>query len=117
MIHAGSSAGRGLTHWLAEKAYHMVAVLYYTLFFTFLTSYVLFSGKIRACGCLAIASPLTLIQPFTKDVILTRQAISANVSTKTATQTGNYEQNNVLHQHISYKLHGLYIFLFRNRIV
>ncbi|MEI9956725.1 MAG: MauE/DoxX family redox-associated membrane protein [Ferruginibacter sp.] len=42
-----------------------------TLFFTFLTSYVLFSGKIRACGCFGDCIPLTPIQTFTKDVILT----------------------------------------------
>jgi len=42
-----------------------------TLFFTFLTSYVLFSGKIRACGCFGDCIPLTPIQTFTKDIILT----------------------------------------------
>lgn len=41
------------------------------LFFTFLTSYVLFSGKIRACGCFGDCIPLTPIQTFTKDIILT----------------------------------------------
>lgn len=40
------------------------------VFFTFLTSYVLFSGKIRACGCFGDCIPLTPIQTFTKDVIL-----------------------------------------------
>jgi uncharacterized membrane protein YphA (DoxX/SURF4 family) len=40
------------------------------LFFTFLTSYVLFSGKIRACGCFGDCIPLTPIQTFTKDVIV-----------------------------------------------
>lgn len=40
------------------------------LFFTFLTSYVLFSGKIRACGCFGDCIPLTPIQTFTKDLIL-----------------------------------------------
>lgn len=39
-------------------------------FFTFLTSYVLFSGKIRACGCFGDCIPLTPIQTFTKDIIL-----------------------------------------------
>ncbi|MGC4103412.1 BT_3928 family protein [Ferruginibacter sp.] len=42
-----------------------------TLFFTFLTAYVLFSGKIRACGCFGDCIPLTPIQTFTKDIILT----------------------------------------------
>jgi uncharacterized membrane protein YphA (DoxX/SURF4 family) len=41
-----------------------------TLFFTFLTSYVLFSGKIRACGCFGDCIPLTPVQTFTKDIIL-----------------------------------------------
>ncbi len=40
------------------------------LFFTFLTSYVLFSGKIRACGCFGDCIPLSPIQTFTKDIIL-----------------------------------------------
>ena len=40
------------------------------LFFTFLTGYVLFSGKIRACGCFGDCIPLTPIQTFTKDLIL-----------------------------------------------
>jgi uncharacterized membrane protein YphA (DoxX/SURF4 family) len=42
-----------------------------TLFFTFLTSYVLFSGKIRACGCFGDCIPLTPLQTFTKDIVLT----------------------------------------------
>ncbi len=42
-----------------------------TLFFTFLTAFVLFSGKIRACGCFGDCIPLTPIQTFTKDIILT----------------------------------------------
>ena len=40
------------------------------LFFTFLTSYVLFSGKIKACGCFGDCIPLTPNQTFTKDIIL-----------------------------------------------
>lgn len=38
--------------------------------FTFLTSYVLFSGKIRACGCFGDCIPLTPVQTFTKDIVL-----------------------------------------------
>jgi hypothetical protein len=41
------------------------------LFFLFLTSYVLFSGKIKACGCFGDCIPLTPIQTFIKDVVLT----------------------------------------------
>jgi uncharacterized membrane protein YphA (DoxX/SURF4 family) len=40
------------------------------LFFTFLTSYVLFTGKIRACGCFGDCIPLTPIQTFIKDILL-----------------------------------------------
>jgi len=40
------------------------------IFFTFLTSYVLFSGKIRACGCFGDCIPLTPIQTFAKDIVL-----------------------------------------------
>lgn len=40
------------------------------LLFTFLTSYVLFSGKIRACGCFGDCIPLTPVQTFTKDIVL-----------------------------------------------
>jgi hypothetical protein len=50
-----------LTAWL---------LLLLMLFFTFLTSFVLFSGKIRACGCFGDCIPLTPIQTFTKDIIL-----------------------------------------------
>jgi uncharacterized membrane protein YphA (DoxX/SURF4 family) len=46
-------------------------LLLLTLFFTFLTSYVLFSGKIRACGCFGDCIPLTPVQTFTKDIVLT----------------------------------------------
>ncbi|MEO6540031.1 MAG: BT_3928 family protein [Ferruginibacter sp.] len=45
-------------------------LLLLTLFFTFLTGYVLFSGKIRACGCFGDCIPLTPIQTFTKDIVL-----------------------------------------------
>jgi uncharacterized membrane protein YphA (DoxX/SURF4 family) len=41
------------------------------LFFLFLTSYVLFSGKIKACGCFGDCIPLTPLQTFYKDVVLT----------------------------------------------
>ena len=50
-----------LTTWL---------LLLLMIFFLFLTSYVLFSGKIRTCGCFGDCIPLTPIQTFTKDVIL-----------------------------------------------
>lgn len=45
-------------------------LLLLTVFFTFLTGYVLFSGKIRACGCFGDCIPLTPLQTFTKDIAL-----------------------------------------------
>ena len=52
------------------------------LFFTFLTSYVLFSGKIRACGCFGDCIPLTPIQTFTKDIILLALSVLLLVKSK-----------------------------------
>src|SRR5688572_1775777 len=40
------------------------------LFFTFLTGYALFSGKIRECGCFGNCIPLTADQSFIKDLVL-----------------------------------------------
>ncbi|HUQ66049.1 MAG TPA: BT_3928 family protein [Flavitalea sp.] len=40
------------------------------VFFTFLTAYALFSGKIRECGCFGDCIPLQAYQSFTKDVVL-----------------------------------------------
>jgi uncharacterized membrane protein YphA (DoxX/SURF4 family) len=45
------------------------------VFFTFLTSYVLLSGKIKACGCFGDCIPLTPIQTFCKDLLLLVLAI------------------------------------------
>jgi len=52
------------------------------VFFTFLTSYVLFTGKIRACGCFGDCIPLTPIQTFTKDIVLLVLAFFLLFSTK-----------------------------------
>lgn len=41
-----------------------------TVFFTFLTAFVLFTGKIRACGCFGDCIPLTPVQTFVKDLVL-----------------------------------------------
>lgn len=62
-------AGAALLMGYAYKifSYLLLALI---IFFTFLTSYVLFSGKIKACGCFGDCIPLTPIQTFTKDVIL-----------------------------------------------
>jgi uncharacterized membrane protein YphA (DoxX/SURF4 family) len=40
------------------------------IFFTFLTGYALFSGKIRECGCFGDCIPLQANQSFIKDVVL-----------------------------------------------
>lgn len=40
------------------------------IFFTFLTGYALFSGKIKTCGCFGDCIPLTAAQSFYKDLIL-----------------------------------------------
>ncbi len=40
------------------------------IFFTFLTGYALFSGKIRECGCFGDCIPLQANQSFIKDIIL-----------------------------------------------
>lgn len=53
-----------------KKKFTTWILLLLMLFFTFLTSYVLFSGKIRACGCFGDCIPLTPVQTFTKDIVL-----------------------------------------------
>ncbi len=53
-----------------QKRITVWILLLLMLFFTFLTSYVLFTGKIRACGCFGDCIPLTPVQTFTKDIIL-----------------------------------------------
>lgn len=40
------------------------------IFFTFLTGYALFSGKIQTCGCFGDCIPLTAQQSFIKDLVL-----------------------------------------------
>lgn len=57
-----------LLGWRIKTVSYLLLLL--MLFFTFLTSYVLFSGKIKACGCFGDCIPLTPIQTFTKDIIL-----------------------------------------------
>jgi uncharacterized membrane protein YphA (DoxX/SURF4 family) len=40
------------------------------VFFTFLTGYALFSGKIKTCGCFGDCIPLTPMMSFVKDILL-----------------------------------------------
>lgn len=57
-----------LIGWQRKIVTRMLLLL--IIFFTFLTAYVLFSGKIRACGCFGDCIPLTPIQTFSKDIAL-----------------------------------------------
>ncbi len=57
-----------LVGWRKKGVLKMLLLL--IVFFTFLTSYVLFSGKIRSCGCFGDCIPLTPVQTFTKDILL-----------------------------------------------
>jgi len=67
-------AGVGLILGISKRFFSGFLLLL-IIFFTFLTSYVLFSGKITACGCLGDCIPLTPIQTFAKDVVLTLMAL------------------------------------------
>ena len=58
-----------------KKKITIAVLLLLMLFFTFLTSYVLFTGKIRACGCFGDCIPLTPVQTFTKDIVLLLLAV------------------------------------------
>lgn len=57
-----------LLSWKKKLTLRLLLLL--ILFFTFLTSYVLFTDKIRACGCFGDCIPLTPVQTFTKDLLL-----------------------------------------------
>ena len=57
-----------LTGWRIKLVSWLLLLL--MVFFTFLTSYVLFSDKIKACGCFGDCIPLTPKQTFTKDILL-----------------------------------------------
>ncbi len=65
-----------------NKKFTVWILLLLMLFFTFLTSYVLFTGKIRACGCFGDCIPLTPIQTFTKDIVLLILALLLLFNTK-----------------------------------
>lgn len=53
-----------------RKKWTVILLLLLMILFTVLTSYVLFSGKIRACGCFGDCIPLTPEQTFGKDILL-----------------------------------------------
>ncbi len=50
-------------------------LLLLNLFFTFLTGYALFSGKIKECGCFGACIPLSPHATFYKDIVLTIMSI------------------------------------------
>src|SRR5690606_14967750 len=53
-------------------AYRLMSllILILTIFFTFLTGYAVFSGKIKECGCFGDCIPLQAHQSFIKDIVL-----------------------------------------------
>ncbi|MFM1775833.1 MAG: hypothetical protein RJA53_1443 [Bacteroidota bacterium] len=57
-----------IVNWQTKKITWLLFVL--ILFFTYLTGYALFSGKIKTCGCFGDCLPLTPAMSFTKDIIL-----------------------------------------------
>ena len=65
-----------------KKKITIAILLLLMIFFTFLTSYVLFTGKIRACGCFGDCIPLTPVQTFTKDIVLLLLAVFLLLNTK-----------------------------------
>lgn len=65
-----------------KKKITTFVLLLLMVFFTFLTSYVLFTGKIRACGCFGDCIPLTPVQTFTKDIGLLLLAFFLLFNTK-----------------------------------
>ncbi len=60
-------------------------VLLLMAFFTFLTAYVLYSGKVKACGCFGDCIPLTPMQTFIKDLILLAFALILFIKNKLIT--------------------------------
>lgn len=53
------------------KKFFATLLLILTVFFTFLTGYAVLSGKIATCGCFGDCIPLTSMQSFIKDIVLT----------------------------------------------
>ena len=52
------------------KKFFSLLLLLLIIFFTFLTGYAVFSGKIKTCGCFGDCIPLTAMQSFIKDLVL-----------------------------------------------
>lgn len=62
-------AGVAVLLWWRMKLFGWL-LLALIVFFTFLTGYALFSGKIRECGCFGDCIPLQAHHSFIKDIIL-----------------------------------------------
>ena len=67
-------AGVALLLGYAQRVFSAL-LLALIVFFTFLTAYVLFSGKIKECGCFGDCIKITPWQTFTKDIILLVMAL------------------------------------------
>ena len=57
-----------IVNWQTKKITWLLFIL--ILFFTYLTGYALFSGKIKTCGCFGDCLPITPAMSFTKDIVL-----------------------------------------------
>jgi methylamine utilization protein MauE len=53
-----------------QKRFTLRLLLVLSVFFTFLTAYALFTGKVTECGCFGACVPLSPLATFLKDVIL-----------------------------------------------
>jgi uncharacterized membrane protein YphA (DoxX/SURF4 family)/peroxiredoxin len=62
-------AGVALLLGFAFRLFSLLLLLL-MVFFTFLTAYAVFSGKIKECGCFGDCIPLTAMQSFIKDLVL-----------------------------------------------
>src|ERR1700712_3728133 len=62
-------AGMALLLGWKQKTFGWLLLLL-TIFFTFLTGYAVLSGKFKSCGCFGDCLPLTSLQSFIKDLIL-----------------------------------------------
>lgn len=68
-------AGVALLLGYAQRVFSAL-LLALIIFFTFLTAYVLFSGKIKECGCFGDCIKITPWQTFTKDIVLLVMAVA-----------------------------------------
>jgi uncharacterized membrane protein YphA (DoxX/SURF4 family) len=53
-----------------QKRFTLWVLLVLSIFFTFLTAYAYFTGKVRECGCFGACVPLSSFATFLKDLIL-----------------------------------------------